>query len=406
MAKKNQKHTPRLHKHEEDSLHLSEFSQGKPFELSFNVLENKAREQAPKKESLFSRLFSREKAGAEQTSEQSLITEETTSFTPAKSASFLDADSHAEIARRQKHRKFARTVSICVVILISLGLLGAGGYYLWQQHEERLSNVELIQRAAEHIEKSDETLVQIDAFFQESFNDNTLARIEELKAMLPSTRSELQEAKDYAQRADAGLQGNNDDKTAAENTLKTIASRETMLSVAEKRLTEDANAYQSVLDMHNAWTKIEEANSLIAQAAVVVSQTSVETTNQSTEYLNSARAALEEAQGLINQVETRYPSADISLEKSYIEERLVAVNEALASNEAILIQDKKTAESHNEAYNQSDARAAELATSLPDDFAQPIFDAYRASSESLSEEYESIRADVARSDSFLRDYLA
>lgn len=49
--------------------------------------------------------------------------------------------------------------------------------------------------------------------------------------------------------------------------------------------------------------------------------------------------------------------------KEYVSLRQTAVSEALSSNAAILLQDKKTAESHNDAYNKADKKATSMAGS-------------------------------------------
>lgn len=65
MAKRKNKTRTHLKRSEEESLHLSEFSHGKPFEFSLNVLENKLLAQDQKKPSVIKRLFSRDKGSAQ-----------------------------------------------------------------------------------------------------------------------------------------------------------------------------------------------------------------------------------------------------------------------------------------------------------------------------------------------------
>lgn len=385
---------PRLLKHEQDSLHLAEFSQGKPYELSLNVLENKALEQNPTA------------SGTPAVLSGTVAASGAIANAPSRKAvPLMDESSQAEVSRRQKKRRFTRAISALAIVAVSCAVIAAGGVYLWQQNEDRLSNVDLLHRAASHIEAADQVIVDVDSFFQQAFDENTPTRITELQLQLPTARTELQRASTYAERANQGLTSAGTDKTAAENTLSTIASRETLLQIAEDRLAEDAAAYQAVTLAHDAWDQVESANSLIAQAAIVVSNTSPETTNRSTEYLTSARDLLAQASSALTQAQEAYPAADLALVTQYVAERALAVDEALASNDAILLQDRQTAETHNEAYNQADARAVDLAESLPEDIAQPIYDAYEKEAGELGQEYESVRADVARSDAFLRGYL-
>ena len=89
----------------------------------------------------------------------------------------------------------------------------------------------------------------------------------------------------------------------------------------------------------------------------------------------------------------------------YVEKKSEAAGEALSSNAAILIQDKATAESHNDEYNKADAEAGKLAESLPSDLTKIVVDAYAASQETLIQNYEKARSDAATHDAFLREYL-
>ena len=88
-----------------------------------------------------------------------------------------------------------------------------------------------------------------------------------------------------------------------------------------------------------------------------------------------------------------------------VNKRIDATNEALASNAAILIQDKATAESHNDAYNRADQEAVEMAKALPKQFSQPVVDAYASATADLVSRYDSLRSDAASNDAYLREYL-
>ena len=100
-----------------------------------------------------------------------------------------------------------------------------------------------------------------------------------------------------------------------------------------------------------------------------------------------------------------YPAANFDASLAYVNKRIDATNEALASNAAILIQDKATAESHNDAYNRADQEAVEMAKALPKQFSQPVVDAYASATADLVSRYDSLRSDAASNDAYLREYL-
>ena len=108
---------------------------------------------------------------------------------------------------------------------------------------------------------------------------------------------------------------------------------------------------------------------------------------------------------LIAKAKGFYPAANFDASLAYVNKRIDATNEALASNAAILIQDKATAESHNDAYNRGDQEAVEMAKALPKQFSQPVVDAYASATADLVSRYDSLRSDAASNDAYLREYL-
>ncbi len=458
MAKKKRAFGKQLGWREKQFLHLKEFSQGKPNEISFNVLEQLSEEQEEGQNRSSWRLFSfrgdaqevettdtisnnvkkkAPKASARASALSSVPTVEepkSQAKSPAKEAKafkfskpakkkrahaapkkpaaseaakpqFLGPESQAEILARQHKRRKAHRVSVAVVVVLCLIVLGIAGYFAYKNYERLSTSVGVLREACSLIEQSDETTVAIDAYFQTSFNDDTVQTAQDLKAKIPEAKEKLEDARVYAQRADGELEGSQRDKEAAERTLNAISSRNKLLDLSAQRIEQDIPAKQAIDAMTQAWSCTQEGNSLMAKAASVVSDTTNDNVAKSTEYTTAAQAKFTQAQQLIETAKGHFASADYSAALAYIEKRQQAASEALLSNAAILIQDKATAESHNDAYNQADAEAVELAAKLPKNFAQPVIDAYAESSSQVTEQYESLRADAASNDAYLRDYL-
>lgn len=410
--KSGDEHPPRrgLGRKEEQFLHVKEFSRGKPNELSFNVLEQKAAAQDEKKQGrrggfgLWRRKHSETGGSASGIASEAQASSSHRASSPAASG-ILGPDSQEEIAKRQRRRRLYRRASLAIVVLVCVGAAGAFGYWAYEQQVRLSTSVGVLKEACALIEKSDETTVAIDAFFQTPFGDDTVSRANELSDAIPEAREQLESARVYAQKASGELEGSQRDKEAAERTLNSIAARETLLDVSEQRLKDDVAAKQAIDAMDEAWAAIEEGNSLMTQAARVVSDTTEENVGTSTDYTTQARATFAEARSAVEKAQSLYPSADFAASFAYIDKRIEAADEALSSNAAILIQDKKTAESHNDAYNAADKEAVEMAKSLPDQFGQPVIDAYAANSESLGASYDAARADAATNDAYLREYL-
>ena len=397
MARKKKRSGRGLGHKETQVLHLKEFSQGKPNELSLNVLEQKAAAQDEPSRGAKWRLPSfRKGASTAGGKEKNLTAEKTTKRNsaevkpqPSERKTFLGADSQAEIARRKQRRRWYRRFSIALVAVVCIGAIGVGGYWAYQQYERLNTSV----------------TVAIDKYFQDTFGDDTVSRAQELSAAIPDAKDQLESARVYAQKAESELDGSQRDKEAAQRALNAIAVREELLDVADQRMKEDVAAKQGIDAMNEAWSCIQEGNALLTQAATVVSDTTADNVAKSTEFTTSAQAQFSKAKECIAKAKDFYPAANFDASLAYVNKRIDATNEALASNAAILIQDKATAESHNDAYNRADQEAVEMAKALPKQFSQPVVDAYASATADLVSRYDSLRSDAASNDAYLREYL-
>lgn len=447
--KKSKQNRKGLGNKEKQFLHLKEFSQGKPNEISFNVLEQKAAAQDEKEKGSSWRLF-RFREDAQELPDESPSSgslgasgESSPSPTalPGKKAgtgsghtrlampikarkpkaagkpshahsgdsenksTFLAADSQEEILKRQRRRRRARRLSVAVVLLICIGGLGVGGYWAYQQYEKLSTSVGVLREACDLISQSDETTVAIDQYFQTTFGNDTISTAQSLISQVPDAKEKLESARVYAQKAEGELEGSQRDKEAAERTLNAIAKRKQLLDLSVSRMEQDIAAKQAIDAMDEAESYIKEGNSLLFQAANVVSDTTNDNVAKSTEYTTAARAQFALAKQSIESAKGYYPSVNLEDPLAYVDKRILAADEALASNAAILIQDKSTAEQHNDAYNTADQEAVSLAQKIGANFAQPVVDAYSSATADVTSQYESLRSDAAANDAYLREYL-
>lgn len=447
--KKSKQNRKGLGNKEKQFLHLKEFSQGKPNEISFNVLEQKAAAQDEKEKGSSWRLF-RFREDAQELPDESPSSgslgasgESSPSPTalPGKKAgtgsghtrlampikarkpkaagkpshahsgdsenksTFLAADSQEEILKRQRRRRRARRLSVALVLLICIGGLGVGGYWAYQQYEKLSTSVGVLREACDLISQSDETTVAIDQYFQTTFGNDTISTAQSLISQVPDAKEKLESARVYAQKAEGELEGSQRDKEAAERTLNAIAKRKQLLDLSVSRMEQDIAAKQAIDAMDEAESYIKEGNSLLFQAANVVSDTTNDNVAKSTEYTTAARAQFALAKQSIESAKGYYPSVNLEDPLAYVDKRILAADEALASNAAILIQDKSTAEQHNDAYNTADQEAVSLAQKIGANFAQPVVDAYSSATADVTSQYESLRSDAAANDAYLREYL-
>ena len=450
-----------LGKDEESNLHIVEFSKGKPNEISFNVLGNRAADTGEKK-GFFSRLLggkqdlphpSARVIGSDVSAPNVNGLETSVNSQPNKTKStsgkqgskpgvrvpdgraqvvapkhgnkaekksrwafgskkeaapptpLMGSNLQQEVLRRQGARRRNRILSVLVVIVLCVAGAGAGGYYLYNQYLEQLQGIDLLKASVGNIEGADTTIVSIDNYFAKAFDDDTITSAKQLKDDIPVADLRLDAAADMASRASEGLDVGSDDRQAADHAVSSIAARKKLLEVAKERLEEDIAAKTSYDKMESAWNDVEEGNSLMVQAANLVADTTNDNVNQATEYMKEARDCFKKAKATLKDGFASYDQVKEDKEYDYLDLRIKSIKYALASNEAILIQDKKTAEKNNDKYNKLDSKAAKLAKNFSKGFSQTVITAYTSDQESLQKEYENIRTEIGTHDSYIRDYL-
>lgn len=90
---------------------------------------------------------------------------------------------------------------------------------------------------------------------------------------------------------------------------------------------------------------------------------------------------------------------------SYIDKRLEAQGYAIESNDALINRDTQAATEHNDAYNNAEKQAGELAEKLPEDPDELVVEAFESKTASSREMYENARSQAQSADAFIRDYL-
>ena len=236
-----------------------------------------------------------------------------------------------------------------------------GATYAIKEYERVQSNQALIKTSCEYLASSDQIMVPIDTFFSQPFDDETIARADELAATIPDGLTNLDSAQHYADIAQGNIENTSlespRDKQALDHVLNAITARRTLFDLAEQRLLFDKNAKQAFDNIAQAQDVITEGNSLMAEAAKVVGDTTPEHVEAANTYLESARASFMQAKEKIQAAKELSPQAALDPLSVYCDKRIESIGYALESDAAILIQDKKTAEAFNAQYNQADQEA-------------------------------------------------
>lgn len=314
------------------------------------------------------------------------------------------ADPEAEIRRRKKARRVRRIAGTIAGIVCSVAVVGAFGMYLYKTYEDHAAQLDLLHQGIAELEAADEVIVRMDELVASPVTEETLVQMAEVEPQIEEARSHLDEAEVLARKAGRFmLQGA--DKEACNQLEEAVAARRDMLSHASNLMVADRNAAAATVSIEECWDLVIEADGLAREAAQLVTDTTAENVAASQEKSEQALAVFSQAREKLDAASASYASADFSILRSYIDVRIEAMGYAIASDEAIYIQDKKTADSQNALYNEADAKAAELAAQLPENPADPVVQAYEANIKGLLEDYQTARTRAATADAHLRDYL-
>lgn len=321
-------------------------------------------------------------------------------FAAASGASFAEA----EIERRKTRRRGRRVFTALMVTVLLIAGIGGGGYFIYNEITTHQSQVSLLDQALDKVTEADKVVVPLDQAINGTLEGKSGEELQAVLNNIPATIQLLDEAEELANEAIADMRDSSD-KEAAEEALTAIAARKGMLEAGSILLSADIQATADYSSIDAIWKKVLEADELVREAAAIVVDTTPENVATSIEKSNEALVALGEAESLLYDLLDSSLSPDIQTLIDYVAKRKEALGHSIASDEAILAQDRVIAEEQNEAYNTADAEAATLAKELPEEIGQIVKTAYEAHISEANSQYEEMRAQGSAADAVLRDYL-
>ena len=323
---------------------------------------------------------------------------------PAPVPSKLVRSPEEEIALRKARRRLHRMLAATLVVVVGLCLAGAGGWYLYQDHQRHLHQVAQLDEALDLIREADETVVALDGIVANPLDAGSLAQADSVLAKLPAALAQLEEADAAARRVSVDLR-ESEDKEAANQTVAATGARTALIESGRQIVEQAQRADEAARAVREAWQRVVEADALARDAAALVADTTAEHVTASKDKTNAAVVAFADAQTALEALDSAYADVDLASPLDYVAKRIEAMGYALASDDAFLAKNKEEAVAQNDAYNRADAEAATLAAGLPDDVAQLVFDAYDQATGTLFETYSTARSQAGAADAFLRDYL-
>lgn len=311
----------------------------------------------------------------------------------------------AEIERRKSRRKTDRIfTTILGVIFLLAGFVG-GGFLLYKEISTQHTQATLLDQGLNKIVETDEVIVkQLDPAINGSFGSQSAEDLQAIYNNIPGTEKLLSEAEVFINDALIDMK-DSEDKEAAAQALIVIEARKGMLEAGKTLLPANIQVVYDYGQINATWKKVLEADEIAREAAEIVTETTPENVAISISKTNEAILALNEAESSLYTLFESFLSPDIQLFVDYLAKRKEALGYAIASDEAILAQERLAAEEQNTAYNIADAEAVALAKELPPEVSEIVTSAYNSYTEEAHSQYAEMRAKGSSADAVLRDYL-
>lgn len=311
-----------------------------------------------------------------------------------------------EVERRKKLRR-ARAIRIRVltvlVIVAALGALGFAGYSFYQ------SKVDFSDRynaLVSDVSAIDEELVKVDAVMTDPLAANVYEKRAEAKKKLDWIAQKLDAVSDATEKAIPYAMGDRD-TVALTQMGNAIDGRKDML-VAAKSVFEVADQFDQELDVSKkAWNKVLNADRTAREATASANNASTdESTESAKQMTQEARDQFAEARTDLEGVTYRHESVDFSAQIEYLNKRIEALGYAIATADALIAGDREQATANNNAYNEVDEEAAQLAQELPLLIDDQVRSAFEKEIAPHAKKYNEARDGVAEADADIRAYLS
>lgn len=318
----------------------------------------------------------------------------------------------AEVASRKRARKRGRLIVSSVLTVVLLSVAGGLTWWGFGTYQDQQTYKGVLSSAISELSGTDELLAEIDAVVVDLANsDVTSLSVDDMldvQKKVQDGKSTCIDELDVAEEAVGQVAINSSSEASNAPDLKvvdTITARRQMMTSGAAIIDDTVSALQARQEATKGWQLVLAADGLAREAADIASsatsadmQASTEKSHQAIESFSKAKTALQNAEQL-------FPQLDLSAYMSYIDKRLEAQGYAIESNDALINRDTQAATEHNDAYNNAEKQAGELAEKLsenPDELVVEAFDSKTASSREM---YENARSQAQSADAFIRDYL-
>ncbi len=320
-------------------------------------------------------------------------------------------DPDGQIPSHMSHRQHTRRVRmgiIALIVVVAIAVCAAVAYASYGTHrnsgDDLAPLVDSLVQTGDSADSLDElaekcrtsSLRDLDAQSVEDEYQGMLPTLDDAKQQLLSTRDEID-----------SMQDDLDDEDDLDVALQAIAfadARTSMLSEGQDIVEETVGALHASELSEQGWDLVLDADALIRTAAEYVADASMENVQSSQETSSEAIEKLDEAVALLSSAQDEY-DVDLSAYLEYVNLRIEASQQALASDQAYFDRDKEQMADANDQYNALEVQAADLIKTQEKAPVTSVDQQFHEKVEGSASSYEAQEFLASDSRAFLLDYL-
>lgn len=370
-----------------DHLHLKRNTAGSSNELSFDVLDA-ARSGIDNKKS---KGFGRSQEGLHGSYEGVGVT--------------LAASRNEEVEKRKKERK-ARSIRSSVFVAIMFGTLFCVlAWFAYQHYEKTQVFSHEFQSVIEEFKETDAVLAQIDVLMLDPLNSDQAEDRKKAFESIPSAQERIVEASSKLETISEHAITEKDEM-ALNQTLEAANARLDMLALSESTFTISSRIEKLSERAYKTWSPVISADQAAKEATGLANRASSEEEIKASQ--KETVAAKEELQSIkkdMQELQEKQPDLKFKPYLEYVDAKIQALDYAIKTADCLIDGNREEAQKNNQLYNEADAKAADIAETLPRSLDAGVYQIYASKLELLKNDYALARNRTVAADSIIREYL-
>ncbi len=309
-----------------------------------------------------------------------------------------------EIKRQRLRRKRLITIVSVVTGIILLALIGLMGLHWYRvQQDNTYAHAQLDEQIA-HLQSTDQVVVAVDEAIDDEVSADRIDYLSGLISSIPGTKETLLSIAG-AIEGFHDLFSDEEGRYIAEAVAESADARSEMLNYGKRLLQNDVNALNAFSELSDALKLIVAADSAVRDSIDASSMRLNGGMEKSLSLSQDALSYLGKANEDLIQVQSRFPTADLSAYARYVNAKTAATNLLIAIDQALIAGNADEAQTQLDAYNAKDGEVVAAAAALPTNSPGVILVPYEAIASNLKVSYIAARDRAATADSIIRSYL-